>query len=110
MSIIIKGMKMPKDGECIVVSSYGTAYKYERGDVVMYGDGYKENKDAIELPPHGRLIDADAFLEKLKQDPLFPLVEKYGMSGVIEAQHTIIEAEGSDTDGAKDAKIQTGGC
>ena len=62
MSIYIRGMKMPKDGECIVISSYGTAYKYNPCDVVMYGDAYNENKDAIELPPHGRLIDADALL------------------------------------------------
>lgn len=61
MSILIKGMKMPKDGECIVIASHGTAYKYELGDVVMYGDAYNETAEAIELPPHGRLIDADAF-------------------------------------------------
>lgn len=36
-----------------------------------------------------RLIDADAFSERMKSDPLFPLVERYGLSGVIEAQPTI---------------------
>ena len=62
MSILIHGMEMPKDGECIVVSSHGTARKYDPGDVLMYGDAYNEMADAIELPPHGRLIDADEFL------------------------------------------------
>lgn len=56
-------------------------------------DGRHEDCPIIELPPHGRLIDADAFLAKLKNDPLFPLVEQYGMSGVIEAQQTVIPAE-----------------
>ncbi len=36
-----------------------------------------------------RLIDADAFLERTKKDPLFPLVERYGLSGVIKAEPTI---------------------
>ena len=36
-----------------------------------------------------RLIDADELISKLKKDPLFGLVEKYGISGVIEAQPTV---------------------
>lgn len=35
-----------------------------------------------------RLIDADALLERIKKDPLFPLVEEYGISGVIKAEPT----------------------
>ena len=36
-----------------------------------------------------RLIDADALKKHLHKDPLYPLVEKYGMDGVIDAQPTI---------------------
>lgn len=36
-----------------------------------------------------RLIDADAFLERTKKDPLFPLVERYGLSRVIENEPTV---------------------
>lgn len=36
-----------------------------------------------------RLIDADALIEHLKKDPLFSLVEKYGITGVIEVAPTI---------------------
>lgn len=36
-----------------------------------------------------RLIDADALLERIKKDPLFPLVEEYGISGVIKAEPTV---------------------
>lgn len=39
-----------------------------------------------------RTIDADQLLQKLQKDPLFPLVEQYGISRVIEAAPTI-EAE-----------------
>lgn len=36
-----------------------------------------------------RLIDADAMLEHLRKDPLFPLVEQYGLVGVIDAMPTV---------------------
>ena len=36
-----------------------------------------------------RLIDADAFIERIKKDPLFPLVERFGLTGVIETQPTV---------------------
>ena len=36
-----------------------------------------------------RLIDADAFLERTRKDPLFPLVERYGLSRVIEYEPTV---------------------
>ena len=36
-----------------------------------------------------RLIDADAFLERTSKDPLFPLVERYGLSGVIKNEPTV---------------------
>lgn len=35
-----------------------------------------------------RYIDAEKLLNRMKQDPLFPLVERYGVSGVIEAEPT----------------------
>lgn len=40
-----------------------------------------------------RLIDADALLERMKKDPLFPLVERYGVSGVIDAEPTVDAVE-----------------
>lgn len=39
-----------------------------------------------------RLIDADELIKRLEKDPLFPLVEQYNISGVIENAPTI-EAE-----------------
>ena len=36
-----------------------------------------------------RLIDADALIEHLKNDPLFDLVENYGLTRVIETEITI---------------------
>ena len=36
-----------------------------------------------------RLIDADALLNRMQKDPLFDLVERYGVSGVIDAEPTV---------------------
>lgn len=36
-----------------------------------------------------RLIDADSLLKRMQNDPLFDLVERYGVSGVIEAEPTV---------------------
>lgn len=38
------------------------------------------------------LIDRDALLETLKKDPLFPLVEQYGITNVIEAQPVLMKS------------------
>lgn len=40
-----------------------------------------------------RLIDADAYLKKLRADPLYYLVERYGVDGTIEAMPTIDAVE-----------------
>ena len=56
MSILIKGMEMPTERESytITVKYNGLVFDAETGIQVA---------EAYELPPHGRLIDADA-LEK----------------------------------------------
>ena len=60
MSILIKGQKLPKDGEhyLIQINSDGTVY-----DAI----GRQIACTAVELPPHGRLIDADALKEYCKE-------------------------------------------
>ena len=109
MGIYIKGMEMPKNcwncpffhtslhhiGDDELLERYTCLRTGERTENVT---GYMKNCPLIEIPPHGRLIDADAFLAKAKEDPLFPLVERYGMSSVIEAQPTIAPAEGKEAD------------
>ena len=54
MSVLIKGLKMPKKGTCIEIAIF------DDGTVEYYDDEKKigEGK-AVELPPHGDLIDRD---------------------------------------------------
>lgn len=65
MSIIIPGMKMPKDGECVVVFADGVVQKYKAGGIAFfeYQDRLEETV-AVQLPPHGRLGDLDALVKK----------------------------------------------
>ena len=55
--IYIKGMEMPKDGSCVTVRIWSD------GRVVgVHNDSFV--KQAISVPDHGRLIDADALKEE----------------------------------------------
>ena len=65
MSILVSGMKMPRFGECIVITSDGVASKYLDGDVAIYYAARPDKEAAaVELPPHGRLGDLDAMMAK----------------------------------------------
>lgn len=92
MSLIIKGVKMPKEGNYearLNVTRDGTALLF------LYGEcgGHA----AKELPPHGRLIDADAIdyyplpWEALQLVPV--LCDLVADNNMIDDMPTIIEAE-----------------
>ncbi len=64
MSILIKGMEMPTE-------EYGsmTITIYPNGSVMEYiGDIGRSLGNAVPVPPHGRLIDADAFEAFIRKD------------------------------------------
>lgn len=61
MSILIKGMEMPKDG------TFNIVYIYPDGHISMpfWGNGVQivQGINAVPIPSHGRLIDADKLCE-----------------------------------------------
>lgn len=58
MGIYIKGMEMPKDGELLCINIYPD------GKVCINLDlDCNQIATAVPVPPHGRLIDADAFFD-----------------------------------------------
>lgn len=74
MSILIKGIKMPKScWDC----ELGSAQQLDDRPCPFYSMDYREQKKysdkrvdgcpLVELPPHGRLIDADALIADLKR-------------------------------------------
>ena len=64
MSVLIKGLEIPEEGAIRVV------IQKHRGITVAYtgGDPYQRAHEVVELPEkHGRLVDADAFAEHLRE-------------------------------------------
>lgn len=57
MSILIHGVSLPKNGLARNISIFDDG-------CVIYYRGSRVIGSAVELPPHGRLIDADAFLAR----------------------------------------------
>lgn len=74
MSILIKGLKMPKMSTCIdiVILADGT--------VVCYDDDDKKIGEAVELPDHGDLIDRDALKEPVESYTPIKWSYEYGAS------------------------------
>ena len=96
MSVILKGMEMPKNcAECKMWSICECLNDFEDFESICYavedGDLVRDkNCPLIELPPHGRLIDADAIQDYN--------VETFGQRLlIIDTAPTVIEAEGSET-------------
>ena len=104
MSMLIKNMVMPKNClecyfnydmyRCMITSKSTTLADTER----------LSDCPLIELPPHERLIDADAWIAKVREELLSPHSKKGALEimgamfrYVLDAP-TIIEAEKSDMD------------
>ena len=87
MSVLIKGMEMPRNcRECglyIDGACYAKGYRDYRSIMDM---SKPDDCPLIELPPHGRLIDADAIQDYN--------VETFGQRLlIIDSAPTVIEAE-----------------
>ena len=98
MSVLIKGMEMPTEGYIDVrIKCNGTA------SFAIANNPYFKAVEAVPIPPHGRLIDADALIEKViakylkherKGELVFAAAEiKQDICDLISDAPTIIEAE-----------------
>ena len=86
--ILIKGMEMPKNNESIKVFIITS-----EGVFLMVDEGKGKKLDAVEVPPHGRLIDADALkkhmTDLLRHDYVF---DEVGCFGLVKDAPTLLEA------------------
>ena len=89
MSVLIKGMKMPKYGERLKV------WIYANGDVILDKGTYYAEYEAVELPGHGRLVDADDVIEELRCGDYWWETEQQ-VPGILNEIPTIIPAERSE--------------
>ena len=65
MSVLIKGMEMPKAGNWKTIRIY---YDGTCAEPNWQGDcRYMQGCEAVPVPPHGRLIDADALMDTLQE-------------------------------------------
>ena len=107
MSILIKNMEMPSACYKCNLCSIKVLGRYEAklicrvsGEEIAQFEGKRDDCPLIELPPHGRLIDADALTEDGWK--LYKRVEYKGYSAIHEMPlicpsiPTIIEAERVD--------------
>lgn len=87
MSVLIKGMEMPKDiPSRIVLNPNGQLF-------VDHGTWYTEY-EAVEIPPNGRLIDADAIdYDDYWWNKGYKAIECKKAQRMIDEQPTIIESE-----------------
>ena len=70
MSLLIKGMEMPKRGHTITITIVGSGQAYvEYFDCRPHVEETIEH-EAVPVPAHGRLIDADALMKELEIDDL----------------------------------------
>ena len=93
MSVIVKGMEMPKNcGECafyIDGACYGKGYRDYRS---IMDTAKPDDCPLIELPPHGRLADLDKMINDF-WDCDSMIIGNYELEKI----KTVIEAEGSET-------------
>ena len=87
MSVLIKGMEMPKEPDELRLIIH------PNGQVIVSHKTFYEEAEAIEMPPHGRLGDLDRLLRDFQHDPLYPVLRKYNVEGWIAGHPTIIPAE-----------------
>lgn len=67
MDILIKGLEMPKGNDVLIVDSAGTITKFDRWTGKAEAtDPFKVK--AIELPPHGELVNLSAVYEAINRE------------------------------------------
>ena len=92
MGVYIKGLKLPsaeRQGELLILTDDGRC-------VDMFSGEY----EAVELPPHGRLIDADKLRAEFPhpndwRNPELAYAHLSGIWAKIDCAETIIGAEGT---------------
>ena len=105
MGILIKGMKKPKECCCCPCSTINMNGRWGKcnllgRDYAGYPHKIYDDCPLVEIPPHGRLIDADKFMK-----PFCDLLEKdehsldyyslgySGLNAMINDSPTVVESE-----------------
>ena len=106
MSIIIKGMEMPKDCQFCPMAHWNKLDQLTGCDVVggkryvpkgdylyWYSEGRPDWCPLVEVPKHGRLIEADKLMDKIRRYGGGGLWSEEELYFTVKDMPTIIEAE-----------------
>lgn len=94
MSIILKGIDMPKAGEKHRITIYDNGEAYITTSNRLYETDRKD-VEVIEIPtPHGRLIDASELIKSYMKGTKTDIDDFYDTIDIIDNAPTILEAEG----------------
>ena len=99
MSVLIKGMEMPTNCDVCPFCDYASARcDAVKGTPHTPESRYEKRADfcpLVEIPPHGRLIDADKLKEEFPHDEDwdYPVNTNSYVVETIDKSSTIIEAE-----------------
>lgn len=96
MSILIKGMEMPKEDSYIDIRLHTFEDGEQCATIQTAEKPFYKKLDVVEVPePHGRLIDADELFLEFQTDEQMRLGENLQyVRKTIEDAPTVIEAEG----------------
>ena len=92
MGIYIKGMEMPKEGGWV------TLRVFPDGQCFLYSwcgndFDFMEHLTAVPVPPHGRLIDADAVFDNLERTGWYDNADRDIAEDLVLDAPTVIPAE-----------------
>lgn len=89
MSLILKGIDMPKNGDRHHITIYDNGEAYITTSNRLYETDRKDVEVVEILTPHGRLIDGDALINKLCEDCFGECTRECYEVHLIKAQLTI---------------------
>ena len=89
--ILIKGLKLPEGANELRLIIH------PNGQVIISKQTYWEETEAIEVPDHGRLIDADQFYEDVTESAIMTDDFKEAFAIWLETQEAVIPASEEET-------------
>lgn len=100
MGVYIKGISKPKTcaycpaGFCVNVTERGIINTLDELHKRRHSETIPDDCPYVEIPPHGRLVDADALIERCKDEKgNYDSYEAAIVAGSVEVSPTIIPAE-----------------
>lgn len=86
--ILIKGLEMPKQNECVWIRLHGDGSVYKH-----MGQEYFKVGEAVALPPHGKLKDTDDIVNRLALKPCHDAMSTLlSVQAAIDESETVLEA------------------